>query len=207
MKEIIVVDDHPLYTRGLKDLVGSTDDLRIVGEAHTTSAGMELIRQHQAALLVTELALKDRPGLDFVREVRGDYPAMSIAVLSRLDPTLYRVRALRAGASTFLSKALPAGQVLDGLRTSLDNGGGIDATKQHAEEPRSPLTLLSDRELEVFRRMGHGSRTRDVADELGISVKTVETHQAHIKKKLGLKNSIELLRAAVIWVAEIDAEA
>ncbi len=213
-KRIFIVDDHPVFRLGLRDLIGNEPDLEFVGDAEDVNTAMERLENAEVDLVVVDISLKDASGLELLKRLKARFPDLRTLTISMHDETLFAERALRSGAVGYLMKDTPAPELVDGLRRALR--GELVVSKRLSDTlmrraiagkpttPASPIEVLSDREIEVFELLGRGLRTREVAEKLGISVKTVETHQAHIKKKLGHRNSNELLRAAVSWVAGLE---
>ena len=202
---IIIVDDHPLVRAGLGAALLSEPGLSICGEAESARAASSLIEDLKPDLVLVDLDLDGASGLDLIRQSRVSRPALPFVVLSMHEEELYAERALRAGARGYIMKSeTPAGLVA-GIRTVLEGGIAVsDKIKsrvvRHLSEgvkaEADPLSSLSDRELEVFREIGKGAGTRKIAEKLCLSVKTVETHVSHIKRKLQIGSATELqLRA------------
>jgi len=210
-KRILVVDDHPIVRQGLSQLINQEEDLTVCGAAKDASSALEAIAGSQPDLLIVDVSLEGPDGLDLLKTVRLRDPALPVLVLSMHDESLYAERALRAGARGYIMKQAATEGLLGAIRRIL--GGDIYVSDRVASRmlqqftgratptERSPVEGLSDRELEVFRMIGQGHGTREIADLLHLSVKTVESYQAHIKEKMSLKNSRELVQHAVRWVS------
>jgi DNA-binding NarL/FixJ family response regulator len=210
-KRILVVDDHPIVRQGLSQLINQEEDLTVCGAAKDASSALEAIAGSQPDLLIVDVSLEGPDGLDLLKTVRLRDPALPVLVLSMHDESLYAERALRAGARGYIMKQAATEGLLGAIRRIL--GGDIYVSDSVASRmlqqftgratptERSPVEGLSDRELEVFRMIGQGHGTREIADLLHLSVKTVESYQAHIKEKMSLKNSRELVQHAVRWVS------
>jgi DNA-binding NarL/FixJ family response regulator len=209
-KAIFIVDDHPMLRRGLTSLIESEPDLAVCGEASTCQAARQGIRQSKPDLVIVDLGLEGCDGLEVVKDIKVRYPKIPALVLSMHDESLYAERALRAGARGYVTKQQLDGTVLIAIRRLLEGEtymsekiGARFAKKflgGRTLEKDSPLAVLTDRELEVFRLIGHGQGTRQIAQRLHLSVKTIESHREHIKQKLTLKSGAELVRRAIHWV-------
>lgn len=212
--KIFLVDDHPIVRQGLAQLINQEADLVVCGEAETSKQALEVAGALHPDLAIVDLALKSSSGLDLIKTFRTLMPSMVTLVLSMYDEKLYAERALRAGALGYVMKQEATATLLDAIRDVLR--GNIYVSKQQAtrmvqtlitttsEGGVSPLRRLSDRELEVLRFIGEGSSTRQIAETLHLSVKTVETHRAHLMDKLQLANATELMRYAVNWVSNLS---
>src|SRR5277367_6040359 len=209
VSRIFIVDDHPVVRQGLALLINRESDLTVCGDAEEANSAVQKIESLKPDLVVVDISLTGPDGLDLLKSIRARYADLPVLMLSMLDELLYAERALHAGASGYIMKQEATEQVLVAIRRIL--GGEIYVSDRMAnkmlhrfvggsqDSPRSPVAELTDRELEVFRLIGEGHGTRQIAEELHISVKTVESYQAHIKEKLSLKNSRELVQRAVQW--------
>ena len=206
---VFIVDDHPILREGLALLINREPDLTVCGDAEEANSALRLIEAMRPDVAVVDISLNGPDGLDLLKTIRTRDPNLPVLILSMLDELLYAERALRAGASGYIMKQEATEMVLVAIRRILD--GQIYLSDRMADKmlhrlvgdapPReqSPIADLTDRELEVFRLIGGGHGTRQIAAELHISVKTVESYQAHIKEKLMLKNSRELVQRAIQW--------
>lgn len=212
---IFLVDDHPVFRLGLASLLRSEEGLALCGEAETTREVVAALQsEDDVDLVLMDLSLKDGNGLDLIKRLKTLRPRLPVLAISMHDEELFAERALRAGAVGYLSKDTDPAALIAGLRKALAGEVVLSpemtskllrrAMHGNASGPVSPLTALSDRELEIYELIGRGMTTREVARSLHISVKTVETHQANIKTKLGVKSANELLRSAVTWVAGLE---
>jgi DNA-binding NarL/FixJ family response regulator len=209
-KTILIVDDHPVLRRGLATLIESEPDLAVCGEAATYQAALEAIREHRPDLVVVDLAIEGRDGLDLVKELKVLHPEVPALVLSMYDESVYAERCLKAGAHGYVTKQeldttvlVAIHRVLDGERYMSNKVESLLAAKfisGQALDTDSPLDALSDRELQVFRLIGQGRTTRQIAETLTLSVKTIESHIEHIKQKLALESAAELAQRATQWV-------
>jgi len=208
-KKILLVDDHPLVRQGVATLVGQEDGLEIcceAADAHEALKGMERCRPD---LALVDLTLKDRSGLELIKDMQVRFPDVKILVLSMRDEGFYAERVLRAGARGYITKEEGPRKVIEGIRKVLAGQIYISermATKVMAKiiggaEPgESAVDELTDRELEIFELIGKGLATREVAAQLHISPKTVDSHREHIKRKLKLDTAADLSRHAIQWV-------
>lgn len=210
-KTILIVDDHPVLRRGLSSMIETETDLVVCGEATTCRAALEAIRQSKPDLVIVDLALEGSDdGLDLVKDMKKRHPQIPALVLSMHDEAVFAERSLRAGARGYITKQQQDETLLVAIRQLLagetymsDKLRGRLAAKFVAGgtlETDSPLIALSDRELQVFRLIGRGLGTRQIAEALHLSIKTIESHREHIKHKLRLESSAELAQRATQWV-------
>jgi DNA-binding NarL/FixJ family response regulator len=206
-RKIILVDDHPVMRNGLTQLIEHEPDLKVCGQFEDSADALEGLASSKPDLVIVDLSLKRSSGLDLVKNIKSAHPQVGILVLSMHDETLYAERVLHAGASGYIMKQEAADQVLKAIRTVLGGGihlsEGMSATFMHrlargkSAKGGSVMERLSDRELEVFRLIGEGRGTREIAEQLRLSIKTVESHRAHLKEKLNLKKASELVLLAI----------
>ncbi len=207
---VLIVDDHAIVREGLVQVLAGHEEFVICGQAEGGKHAIELLASTQPDAAIVDLNLKDMSGLDLIRELHARRPELAILVLSMHEESLYAERALRAGAKGYLMKSEAVGKVVDALRQTLLGqvyaGQGLTnkllkrLTQTAAGRPdASPIERLSDRELEVFQLLGQGLTTRRIAERLGRSIKTIETYRENIKRKLDLKNAVELVYNAVQW--------
>lgn len=207
---ILIVDDHPIVRRGLAGMLSQEPDMKVVAEAENFHDALEAIKQHPLDIAIIDLTLDGIGGLELVKQVRITNPDLSMLVLSMHDESLYAERVLRAGARGYIMKQEGTDRLVTAIRTILR--GEIYVSERMAarmlgtivggrsNDSRMPLDRLSDRELEVFELLGKGLGTRQVAERLCVSIKTIESHREHIKLKLQLKNASELIQHATQWV-------
>jgi DNA-binding NarL/FixJ family response regulator len=213
---IFIVDDHPVMRRGYAYLIGAEMDLEVCGEAASAREALDRIPDAQPDLSIVDLTLKGMGGLELIKRLQSQHPDILILVVSMHDETLYADRALRAGARGYIMKSEVESVVVDAIRRILNGGVHVSdalSTKillQYAgaspSEEDSPLERLSDRELEVFEYMGRGSTTREIADKLALSPKTIDSYRSRIKEKMAIDSNNELTRRAVLWVESQDQE-
>ncbi len=207
-KNILIVDDHPVFRHGLRALVDAEPDLHVVAEGTSLEDAKTKLGLMTPDAVVVDLALGDSSGLELVRWIAAQKLGIPSLVVSMHDEALFADRALRTGAAGYLMKSSSPSVLLDGIRKVASGEQVVSAslsaawTKGGADpvgRGEDPLARLSTREMEVFELMGRGLRTREISQQLSISVKTVETHQSNTKQKLGLTNATQLLRAALAW--------
>jgi len=208
--KIIIIDDHPIMRRGLAELISLQPDLEVCAEADDIKTALELIKRHQPDIAMIDLSLKNESGLELIKDIGLRFPKVLMLVLSMHDEIFYAERVLRAGAKGYIMKQQATSQVMLAIRKILAGEVYLsdamsskvlqNITGKKTQNSGSPIERLSDRELEVFRMIGTGLGTRQIAERLSRSVKTVETYREHIKLKLGLKDSSELVQNAIQWL-------
>src|SRR3989338_6220039 len=208
--KVFIVDDHPIMRRGLAELINLEKDLVVCGEADNIQTALELIKLHEPDVALVDLLLKNENGLELIKDIKTRFPAVLMLVLSMHDEVFYAERVLRAGAKGYIMKQQATTQVLVAIRRVLAGDVYLsdaisskilrNVTGEKNKKAGSSVDQLSDRELEVFRMIGTGLGTRQIAEKLSRSVKTVETYREHIKLKLDLKDSSELVQHAIQWL-------
>jgi DNA-binding NarL/FixJ family response regulator len=206
-KRIFLVDDHPLVRERLTQLIAQQPDLSVCGEAESAPAALTGLASARADLVIVDLSLQDSAGLELIKSLQRLHPSLPVLVLSMHDESLYAERVFRAGARGYINKRESAQKVIEAIRRVLD--GKLYVSEKAAEilaaramrgtHERPPIERLSDRELEVFERLGRGIGTRQISEEFRVSIKTVQAYCARIKEKLDLGSATELLREAVRW--------
>jgi len=214
-KRIVIVDDHPLFRKGLEDLIHSEGSFAVCGEAGNAAEAMEIIRKLNPDLAIVDLSLPGANGIELIKNTRAEFPKLPILVLSMHDESLYALRALRAGAEGYVMKHEAMANVIHAIHEVFNGRPYLSPamaaqviTKfahRDAEGAADPVERLSDRELEILELIGKGNEVRQIAKLLHLSPKTVETHRAHIKDKLDLKNSREVARFALQWLSARNA--
>lgn len=209
-RRILLVDDHPIMRHGLAQLLRAEGDLEVCADAGSAAEGLEMLGKARPDLVVADLTLPDKHGLEFIKDVQSMYPGTLILVLSMHDESLYAERVLRAGARGYVMKETAADTIVHAARRVLDGGIYLSdrmsslmlemMAGQRKPADTSPLDRLTDRELEVLQLIGQGKATRHIAGQLNVSVRTVDAHRAHIKDKLQLPDGAALVRYAVRWV-------
>lgn len=208
---ILIIDDHPIVRRGLAGLINEADDLTVCGEADSLTQGLTQLRELKPSLALVDLSLGDGHGLELIKQARAEGLTTRLLVVSMMDESLYADRVLRAGAEGYLRKEEATDNIVTAIREVLIGKVYLSATatarvlNQVATKDgveKTPIETLSDRELEVFELLGSGLSSREIAERLELSVKTVETYREKIKAKLSLKNGTELTRHAIHFVME-----
>jgi DNA-binding NarL/FixJ family response regulator len=211
-KRILIVDDHPMIREGLRTLISREPDLSVCGEAETASEALKATAELNPDLVLVDIGLPGRNGLELIKDLRAFHPALPILVLSMHDELLWAERVLRAGARGYVMKREAGPVMVQAIRQVLANqlcvsekisARILESFAGHRVES-SPLGLLSDREFEVFELIGRGKSTAEIARDLHLSTKTVEAHRAKIKEKLELKTMPELISFAARWVETQD---
>ena len=204
MIKIVIADDHAIVREGLKRIVSEVSEMRVVGEAADGSQVMQLVRELDFDILVLDLSMPGRSGMELIKLIRSEKPRLRILVLSMHHELQYAVRAIKSGASGYLTKESAPSQLEQAIRKIA--AGGAYVTAEVAEQlalgamPGSethPHETLSDREFEVFRLLASGVSVTEIAAQLKLSVKTVSTHKANLMQKMGLQNPSELIRYAI----------
>ncbi len=209
-RRVLLVDDHPLTREGLAAIINRQADLEVCGEISNPAEAMSELSKLKPDLMVTDMTMPGRGGIEFIKDVRAMLPELPMLVLSMHDEILYAERALRAGAQGYLMKDAGAAKVLEVIRLVLSGHSYVSPQMSSrllgammGRSPRgskSPIEKLSDREFEVFQLLGSGKNTKEIAQTLHLSPKTVDVHRARIKEKLHLKDATRLLHHAVRWV-------
>src|SRR5436190_23951993 len=208
--KVLLVDDHPILRTGLKRMIDHEADMTVCGEAEDSPKAFELTGTLQPDIAVIDISLKGSNGIELIKNLKARYPELPTLVLSMHDESLYAERALRAGSRGYIMKEEATEQVLTAIRRAL--AGEIFLSEKMKSKMlqqmangkgkivSSPIEQLTDRELEVFRLIGEGHSTRQIAGQLHLSVRTVEAYREYIKGKLNLKNATELVQHAFHWV-------
>jgi DNA-binding NarL/FixJ family response regulator len=207
-KRIFLVDDHPLVREWLANLIRQQPDLTVCGETESAPAALSIITAAQPHLVIADINLKDSSGIELVKDLKKLCPDVPVLVLSMHDESLYAERAFRAGARGYVNKRETAQKTIEAIRRVLE--GKLYVSEKAAQilagqaapgraVNKSAIELLSDRELEVFDKLGQGIGTRQIAEDFHVSVKTIQAYCARIKDKLNLTSATELLREAVRW--------
>lgn len=207
--KIYLIDDHPIMVQGLKELINNQKDLKVIGSSDDWHVALEQVKKQQPDLIMLDVTLKDANGIEVLKNLKIHVPNIKILMLSMHDENLYAMRSLKAGAQGYIMKQEAVEKVLGAIRQviagevylseSMSKRTMFQLLGRGGSRTGSPLEDLSDRELEVFTLIGQGCTTRQIAEKLHLSIKTVETHRAHIKEKLNLKNSTELVQHAIHW--------
>jgi DNA-binding NarL/FixJ family response regulator len=207
-KRILIVDDHPMMREGLAQLIENELDLMVDSQADSAAQALRIIETTVPDLLLLDISLPDKSGLEVIKDIHALQPNLPVLVVSMHDESLYAERVLRAGGRGYIMKQEGGKRLMQAIRQVL--GGRIYVSEKisakiletfsgHRSDSRSPVENLSDREFEVFQLLGQGLGTREIAQHLHISVKTVEVHRVNIRKKLDLSTGGELVRYAIRW--------
>jgi DNA-binding NarL/FixJ family response regulator len=206
---VFLVDDHPLVREGLTNLINGQDDLAVCGEAEDSTGAMAGVAETRPDVALIDISLKNESGLELVKNLESEFPLVALIVLSMHDEALYAERALRAGARGYVMKRETTKSMLTAIRRVLDGDVYVSDRVVNVMARRlgssrkaaasTPVERLSDRELEIFRLLGQGRTTSQIAEDLGLSLKTVQAYCARAKEKFGVNSLAELLRAAIRW--------
>lgn len=209
-KQLLIVDDHPMMRSGLTQLIDNTPDLKVVAEADNASQALHAMANRNFDLILLDISLPDKNGVELIKDIQALKPGLPVLVVSMHDELLYAERVLRAGGRGYIMKQEGGKKFLQAIRQVL--AGGIYVSEKmsarilegfsgrHTATAAAPVQRLSDREFEVFQLIGRGKGTRDIAELLHLSVKTVEVHRANLKKKLELKTAHDLVHYAIRWM-------
>jgi len=209
-KKVLVVDDHPIVREGLADLINKEKDMVVCGSAADVPQTLRAIKDLGPDVVTVDISLEDASGLELIKDIKAKFPSLPVLALSMHQESLYAERALRSGAKGYVTKHEATREVISAIRKVLDGQLYLSESMKEkllyhfvgdtsADDASSPIHRLTDRELEVFSLLGQGKGTRQIAEHLCLSVKTVETYRSRIKEKLNLHSGPELLRSAVQW--------
>lgn len=213
---IYLVEDHPIMRQGYAAVIGQEMGLEICGDAGSADEARQDIPELLPDLVVVDLSLGGSSGLELIKDLRAQWPDIAVLVVSMHDESLYAERALQAGARGYLMKSEADTKVVQAIRKIL--GGGVYLSDEMnmrmlmqfadrgAGKPSSPLATLSDRELEVFEYMGRGLTTREIAEKLALSPKTIDSYRTRVKDKLAIDSNAQLRRQATVWVEQQDPQ-
>jgi DNA-binding NarL/FixJ family response regulator len=210
---VLLVDDHPIVREGLAMRLDEEPDISVCAVAADAHEALERVNELDPDLVITDLSLGGRPGLELVKDLAAQHPSLPVLVLSIHDETLWAERVLRAGARGYIMKSQATQKVVDAVRRVLSGGIWVSdavnemllrrvAGKRKVAAGESSLETLTDRELEIYQMIGHGLTVREIAAKLYLSTKTVEVHRENIKEKLKLRSAMELIRHAVTHLLE-----
>lgn len=212
---VFIVDDHPLVRQGLAQVINGETDMMVCGDAEDAPKALHAVNAKNPDLVIVDISLRGNNGLELIKNIKALKHNLPILVFSMHDETVYAQRALRAGARAYVMKQESADKIVTAIRRIMS--GDIYVSNRVADQVLhqlvngatdpggSPVDRLSDRELEVIQLIGRGLSTREIASSLNLSVKTIESHRAHIKEKLNLRNATELVQFSVQWVEQENA--
>jgi DNA-binding NarL/FixJ family response regulator len=203
----MVVDDHPLYRHGVTMLIGQELRLESVGEAGSLPEALELLAAARPSIAIVDISLQGQSGLDLVRTIKAQYPETAVLVVSMHEENLYGERALKAGARGYVMKHESPAVLIQAVREVIEGRIAVSSELRErmleglvgGKSDAEPVERLSDRELEVFTLIGKGCGAAEIADKLGLSVKTVNAYRDHIKEKLAMPSASDLRKFAVEW--------
>lgn len=210
---VLLIDDHPIVREGLSQMINAEEDLEVIATAEEARTALDQADDLDPDIAVVDLSLKEGSGLDLIKSFKARKPSMPVLVLSMHDESLHAERVLRAGAKGYIMKQEATEKVITAIRKVL--GGEVYLSDKMSAQmlnrlvgtggtiEASPITRLTDREYEIYSMIGHGVGTREIAQKLTLSIKTVEAHRENIKDKLDLKNANELLRHAMQHVQDL----
>jgi len=209
-KRVLIIDDHVIVRQGLIHLINQEKDLIVCGEAEDGRSGLSAIFSLKPDVVLADVSLPGMNGIEFIKNIKACHSGLPIVVLSMHDESLYAERVLRAGALGYVTKKAASETIIAALRKALKGelythgtfAAALLQTLLSKQQPNdgSPVSVLSDRELEVFVMIGNGKSTHEIADALNLSVKTVDSHRTHIKDKLDLHTATELVKRAVLHI-------
>lgn len=214
-RKVLVVDDHELMRMALVQLIGQEQDLVVCGETEDAPGALKAIEELKPDIAIVDISLKQSHGIELIKDIKVRWPDFRVLVLTMHDESFYAERVLRAGAMGYVTKAEVSSKVIEGIRKVLDGEVYISdamASKvltklvgQKGGQTSFPIDTLSDREFEVFEMIGQGLQSKEIAQRLHLSKKTIDAHREHIKKKLSLESATDVLMYAIQW-AQFERE-
>ncbi len=207
-RRVLVIDDHPIVRQGIRLMINAEPDLEVCGEAHTELEAKMQLRALRPDAAIVDLMLEQGDGFNLLRDINAHMPEIRVLVLSMHDEGIYAERLLGEGAHGYIMKQAATEQLIDALRAVLDGDLYISEAlrlRRSLPNERGLSAELSARELQVISLIGRGSGTREIANDLSLSVKTIESHRASIKRKLGLGTNAQLLQYAIQWHGQAGA--
>ena len=210
MTNILIVDDHPIFRMGMRELLNQEEDFSVCAVAENIGQARKALKEHQPDLAIIDISLSEENGLDLVKEIAAGPCRLPVLVLSLHDESVWAERAIRAGARGYVMKKEASESVISAIRNILDGrihvssdmmAHLLDKFQVNPAGSGAPtVDVLTDRELEVFRLIGSGLATREIASRMNLGIKTIGTYRDRIKQKLCIKNAAELTRRAVLWI-------
>ena len=214
--QVLIVDDHPVVRDGLTAIINHEPDMNVCGEADDTYPALTAVTELKPDVVVTDISLESSDGIELTKSLKAGHPKVSVIVLSVHDESVYAERALLAGAQGYLMKDAVSGNIVKAIHTVLSGeiyvSNAISKKFLHtiaqdkAGAGKTPMETLSDRELEIFHLISKGYKASQIAEQLHLSTKTIETYRSRMKEKLNLPNAAELLRYAIKWAKSQDRE-
>jgi DNA-binding NarL/FixJ family response regulator len=208
-KRLLILDDHPMMREGLAQLINNESDLSVCGEAGTGREALDLIGKSKPDLVLADISLPDANGIEVIKDIHAIHADLAVLVISMHEESLYAERVLRAGARGYIMKQEGGKKLMEAIRHVLAgriyvsekmSSTLLETLSRQPAKGKSPIEHLSDREFEVLQLLGQGKGTREIADQLHLSIKTVDAHRANLKRKLKLRGFTELIHYAVRWV-------
>ena len=210
MTRILIVDDHPIFRMGMKELLNQEDDFTVCSVAKDFTSARRALREDQPDLAIIDISLAEENGLDLVKEINVNYNGLPVLVLSLHDESVWAERAIRAGARGYVMKKEASESVISAIKNILNGkihvspdmmAHLLDKFQGNPSAQGAPtVDILTDRELEVFRLIGSGLSTREIAERMKLGIKTIGTYRDRIKQKLCIKSATELTRRGVLWI-------
>jgi DNA-binding NarL/FixJ family response regulator len=214
--QVLIVDDHPVVRDGLTTIINHERDLNVCGEADDAHEALKAITELKPEVVVVDISLKNSDGIELTKNIKAGHPKLSVIVLSIHDESVYAERALLAGAKAYLMKDAASENIVRAIRTVLSGEIYVSNTiskkflhkiaGDKTSTFKTPIENLSDREFEIFRLIGEGFKASQIAKQLHLSTKTIETYRSRIKEKLNLPNAAELLQYSIKWAKSQDRE-
>jgi DNA-binding NarL/FixJ family response regulator len=214
--QVLIVDDHPVIRDGLVTIVNHEQDFNVCGQAEDAYIALKAVADLKPDIVVTDISLKSSDGIELTKNIKARYPRLPVIIFSVHDESIYAERALLAGAKAYLMKDEVSENIIKAIRTVLSGEIYVSDTiskkflhkiaGDKAGTAKTPIESLSDREFEVFRLIGEGLKASQIANQLHLSIKTIETYRTRIKEKLNLANAAELLRYSIKWAKSQDRE-
>lgn len=209
-KKVLLVDDHPITRQGMRMMIGQAGGFEVVGEADNAAQAMELAAKLNPDIAIVDITLRTANGIELTKNLRAHSPELLVLIVSMHDEELFAERALRAGAKGYVMKHEASERVVQALQRLVNGEIYVSErvqarmlsrlANQRGGEIVSPVETLSDREMEVFQLLGNGYATRQIAERLNLSVKTIDSYREHLKLKLNLESGADLVRYAIQWV-------
>ncbi|MFH0793550.1 MAG: response regulator transcription factor [bacterium] len=204
MIRVLIADDHPVVRRGLQEILGSETGFSVAGEAHNGAEAIELVRKQKFDVVLLDITMPGRSGLDVLKEIKQDFPRLPVLILSIHPEDQYAVRSLKAGADGYLTKESAPEELIKAIRKVMQGGKYVSASlaenlafQLEAKTHRAPHETLSDREYQIFCLIASGKGLTEIGEDLSLSVKTISTYRTRILEKFGMKNNAELTRYAL----------
>jgi two-component system, NarL family, invasion response regulator UvrY len=204
MIRILIADDHSIVREGLKQILAETPDMKVTGEASNAEEVLQRVREERWDIVILDISLPDRNGLEVMKQIKDQYPKLPILILSMHAEAQYAVRALKSGASGYLTKESASHQLIDAIKDVAEGGKYVSPSLANKiilhlgeDPPKQPHEILSAREHQVFFMIVSGKSLKEISNELSLSIKTISTHRSRILQKMGMKNNVELIRYAI----------